>query len=294
MTDPTLAIVLYSWACATLAGITMLLMAWRGRQVNSAPLCRTCGFSLHRLPLQLCPECGSRLRGRAILYGERQGRPLMLRVAIGLLILSTATAGLGGWQRVKTVDWMKVKPAWMLSQDARGTVPAIATPALEELTHRARRGAISGWVCQGLVAHALEQQRDILSPWEPLWGDFVESARTGGLVSDKDWGDYLREAIPFELIPSGTSNDNSVDMRIKVGPIRIGSNQQATIKFQRVEPCGCCRPGNRASRSGSRSRTAAFSGTKSEACLTPSQTWTRPTRLSPRLRRRQRKAGSSK
>lgn len=232
MSEQTLAIVHYLWACATLSGVTLLVMAWRGKRVNSAPLCRKCGFSLHRLPLLRCPECGSELRGRAIVYGERQRRPRMMRVAAGLLILCAGAAGLEGWWRAKTVDWMKVKPAWMLSQEARGKNPALVAPALKELTARAARGSINGWVCEGLVTHALEQQDDIFSPWEPLWGDFVETAQTAALVSNKDWSDYVRSAIPFEITTIRVPNASGlINVDLKVGPIRIGSKDLATIRL---------------------------------------------------------------
>ncbi len=185
-------------ATALLLGLALTAVGLRGRRADDHPLCRRCRFDLTGRPdgaERRCPECGADLaRPRATVVGHRQRRPTMLGTGACLAIPPSLILLAVAYGMVAHVDWRQHAPVWYLVREARSADSARRTPAWAELAARQTAGRLTPADRDRVADAALAAQADAANPWEPAWGDWLQSARAAGQLSDGRWQRYLKAA----------------------------------------------------------------------------------------------------
>ncbi|MBL8990546.1 MAG: hypothetical protein JNJ48_03090, partial [Phycisphaerae bacterium] len=190
-------------ALNVLAIVGMLLLARGliGRRINDHPVCAACGFDLigvydpkadGRPP---CPECGRSLGApTAVRRGVRVRRPawivagaLLLASTLGLQLAVVGVTVAGG-------NFRAAFPTWALILELSAGGFADRNAALLQLDARLKAGTLDRAEVDRIVAVALEAVADERTVWNPAWGAFMVAARGGKLVSDADYGRFLRLA----------------------------------------------------------------------------------------------------
>src|SRR6476646_10396854 len=95
-------------AC-TAFGFLLIYRGWRGRRIDSHPLCRKCGYDLVGQPADVgqcvCPECGADLaRRRAVKMGHRARHRGQVVVGAALLAPCLLVFGFLGWAALHDTD----------------------------------------------------------------------------------------------------------------------------------------------------------------------------------------------
>jgi len=186
-----------------LLGFALLILGIRGRQVSTHAHCRACKFDLHGLPSPTtCPECGGNLAIHgAIRQGLRQAS--RFKIAFGAaLIAFTITSG-AVFSGVFGAGRMSLMPTWALIAEAKAGTPT-ADRALDELHTRLLAQKLTLTDVGPIVSHTLALQADTTKPWRFGWGDFLEAARSAGMVSDADWALYARHSVVIPADPRRT------------------------------------------------------------------------------------------
>ena len=122
-------------------------------------------------------------------------------VGVGALLL-VLCAGAGGvlvWGAATKYDWNKIKPVWWLVREAEGSTASTAS-AIGELVRRIGSGKIDVPSHRRLVVWAMQRQADSASPWDDGWGDIVEAAWDGGLLTGEEIRTYCRNAVIPSLV----------------------------------------------------------------------------------------------
>ena len=227
-------------AIALLLGVAVTIVGRRGRRIDDHPLCRRCRFDLTGRPADAdrrCPECGADLSPpRAVVVGHRQRRPVVLAMGITLAGLTLVTAGAIGYGRAAGVDWHRYAPVWVLLRDAAAADPSRRSPALAELAARRADGRLSTVNRDRVADAALAVQADPARPWDPAWGDFLESARAAGQLSDDRWHRYAAGSWPaaYQLRVRPTVRDGDpVPYVIDSLVARVGST--TTFYCERID-----------------------------------------------------------
>ena len=183
----------------------------RGRPIDDHPVCRRCGFDLTGLPIGqgACPECGAGLTvSDAVQVGNRQRRP-------GLTYAGAAVAAFAALPLLTQlvlaaghVDPIRIQPLWWVLRKATGHVGG-DLKATGEILRRVRIGDLSPDQDRRLALTALRLQADLSRPWEPMWGDMVESLHAAGRLSAPDWQTYQTHSQPatFEVRPRVADGD---------------------------------------------------------------------------------------
>ena len=182
-------------------GLAAAIWPWRGRRVDTHPLCRRCGYDLfgHPQPPATCPECGSDLsEDRAVRVGHRRRRPAVLTTA-GLAVLLGI---LGLWAGASDFDPTPYKPVWWLRSEAAYGNAARRGEALSELTARATAGDLSNAQLRTLADDALsflERDRVRLKPGSPpelpYLGELLRTAQAQGLLMPTELEAWARAAV---------------------------------------------------------------------------------------------------
>lgn len=210
-----------------LAGVALLVWGFRGKRLNTHPVCRQCRFDLSGQPegTVTCPECGAGLkREGSIRIGQRRKRPVVLllgglAVALPLLAIGTIVFAL-----VTGTDLNGYKPLGVLNWEARRADAARAKLIGAELLKRIQVKGIAQDQYDRIVQIALEHQGDIKRTWATEWGDIVERADTDGKLTKEDKSRYRRQAIvlSFESRPTVRLGDE-LPVIAKVSEARTGS-----------------------------------------------------------------------
>jgi hypothetical protein len=200
------------WVIIAFVGVgggVALRVGLRGRRIDDHPVCRKCGFDLTGTPESSwrCSECGTNLRGPgAVRIGHRRRRAG--RVVSGvLLVLAAITGGtLDVAERTQSFSWIEYAPVkWLLYEGQNGGGSA-RTDALKELLDRAKHIELNSVQISATVSVALTMQGDASKPWDPAWGDIIESERGNKRVNDEQWKLYahqaLRDAFALRLRPA--------------------------------------------------------------------------------------------
>ncbi len=184
---------------ATAFGVLSVVVGLRGRQIDAHPHCAKCGYDLVSSVLSpdRCPECGAGLAGRRAL---RQGRRQMrwLHVSLGVLLLLLASVLNLTMARVIVIP-ESAKPLWLLQRELHDSRDVVAVAAAQEIMSRLVDEELSRHDISSITAHIVELQSDQTGRWIGEYGDFVEAARSMGLVSDDAWHDYMRTAVRVGL-----------------------------------------------------------------------------------------------
>ena len=209
----SLTIAAAAFGVAFASSLLLVWRGWRGRQVDTHPLCRRCGYDLVGLPLvtsevdpadsarqRACPECGADLRRRrAVRTGNRVRHRGQIVTGAVLLVPCLALAGLLAWVRARDVDHQKHKPVWWLANDACSSDVAQRRNAFAELNRRRTARLLSPRHVQSLVERALAVQGNPARVWDAGWGDWLETVRTEGKLSPEQWSRYWRQAWTWKL-----------------------------------------------------------------------------------------------
>ncbi len=181
-----------------LPGLLLVGKGLRGRRLHERPICAGCGYELQGLPEEtsLCPECGGDFRRAG---GQRVG---VIQRRRGLIWTGTLLVVIGisieaFWMRgaFSQVDWNRYKPfAWLVSE-AGPTGTTSANAAMKELFRRRGWGKLSDSQVRRLITFALDLQGDPTRAWISEWGDFIETERDLGMVTDEEMKRYARQAV---------------------------------------------------------------------------------------------------
>ena len=178
---------------ATLVGALVAWLGWRGRRVGDHPICRRCGFDLFGLPQGVtnCSECGADLSApSAVRVGHRRKRGRVLAAGVLLVLLAGSLTALLGIARWGDVEINAYKPVWLLAREAGSDDATLRDAAMTELSTRMRSGKLNAQNVTLLLDNVLAWQADAKRTWVPAWGNFFQSARGAGLVSDEKWQQY--------------------------------------------------------------------------------------------------------
>lgn len=180
----------------TVIGSSLLVFGlWRVRRGRD-PHCARCHHNLTGLVnAEHCPECGANLsRDRAIRTGAPHRRRSLAVVGALFIALGFTAIVLGGYARANPATVVKWLPDWAVLMQARSTSDYQA-PARTELTRRLIAGSLSNGSLASAVDHALRVQADLSTPWDPFWGELIETAREADRVDDAMWEQYLDQAV---------------------------------------------------------------------------------------------------
>lgn len=180
----------------TVIGSSLLVFGlWRVRRGRD-PHCARCHHNLTGLVnAEHCPECGANLaRDRAIRTGAPYRRRSLAVVGALFIALGFTAIVLGGYARANPATVVKWLPDWAVLMQARSTSDYQA-PARTELTRRLIAGSLSNGSLADAVDHALRMQADRSTPWDPFWGELIETAREADRVDDAMWEQYLDQAV---------------------------------------------------------------------------------------------------
>ena len=211
--EHSLAVAAAAFGLAFVSSLLLVWRGWRGRQVDTHPVCRKCGYDLVGLPVgpefetperfapqTACPECGADLRHRrALRTGNRVRHRGQLAAGAAMLVPCLGLAALLGWVRARDIDLQKHKPVWWLANDACSSDVAQRRNAFAEMNRRKRSKLLTPRQVQSLVERALAVQADAGRTWDAAWGDWVETVWTEGNLSPEQWSRYWRQAWAWKL-----------------------------------------------------------------------------------------------
>jgi hypothetical protein len=238
-------------ALVAAAGISLIMLALRGRRIDDHPLCRRCRFDLVGIVVGIvvgvgvgvggrevrCPECGSKLDGpRSVYRGNRRRRPRLLAIGVLLLVAAGAPMTILAGGRAAGVDWNRHKPEWWLGGEARGRDAAAAGAAMQELAGRLRERRISPQLAQHLIALALERQADLNSPWAAGWTSYLDVAHRSGVLTPEQVQRYLRHGVRITLeSPSRARPGAPLQVELWVMPFRLPAHTDLMLHGQIVD-----------------------------------------------------------
>jgi hypothetical protein len=213
--------------CAV-AGALLLGLGLRGRRISANPHCRKCRFDLVGLaidaPDSRCPECGASLREpRAVRAGLRKRRPIVAAVGAAVLLVPIAIVGITLAASVRN-NVHALKPDFWLMIEARSASPAAITPQLGELLARMQVGTLGSSNTTALIERALDVQADHAGGWDTAWGDILDFAAAGGLLSEEQLARNARNAPVWtmQVRPKVVEGDDWV-VALALGPSRVGN-----------------------------------------------------------------------
>jgi hypothetical protein len=174
-----------------------LYLARRGHLIDSHPLCRKCRYDLSALPSDrsTCSECGADVSTpKSRIHGRRQPIRPLLYTGFFLLLPSLPAAifltctDLAGW------NFLHYAPTWYILTQAQYASEATKAHAFTELQARLSSSPAP------IIDCALQRQTDLSTPWDPRWGNLVESAKSTGSLFAATWERYLGQIfVPIHI-----------------------------------------------------------------------------------------------
>lgn len=136
-----------------IAGVVLLVRAFRGRKINDHVVCRRCRFDLSGLGelkatlgadgaviAARCPECGSEVwKPGSVRVGQRRRAPfggLYALVGAMMLVLGLAGVGVYASQRLAGTNWYARLPNWVLIEMADGWLGGAKQEVMDEVVNR--------------------------------------------------------------------------------------------------------------------------------------------------------------
>lgn len=165
-------------AVVGVAGLALLVWAWRGDRAKGRRRCPKCWYDLGSTEGLRCPECGRVARSERDLARPRRQRKLAVVGLIVMLVGAASAAWPGAW----TYDWNRLMPVSWLVRDGRLDTPGGAA-ARAELARRVRTGRLKGAALGEFVDTVLEIQADP----DAHWSAPAASPRGWGAIIDEAW-----------------------------------------------------------------------------------------------------------
>jgi len=219
----------------SLVGVAAAVLGWRGRRIDDHPWCRRCRFDLFGLDQpEICPECGADLHARrAVRFGQRRKRPIVLTAGLLMLILSLTGLGVLGYGRLNGFNWNTIKPTAFLMWQSGSDDPALVDGVVTELFKRAQAGELSVSQIDALAARGLDWQGDRNRPWIEAWGDVIELAAQRDLLTDEEGDRYVRQAVVLDVsAPERVPEASRWRIHVAVTQARVGSSSNAFLSAE--------------------------------------------------------------
>ena len=167
------------------------------------------------------------------LHFRPRHRNLLLTIALPMLLLCV------GWSAVHggRVDlrWVRLKPERVLLGELSHANPKVRAVALGELGQRLLAGKLSPDREHALIDVVLYRQANPNVPWDPKWGQLVESAQAAGKLTPQQWQRYQLQSVTFQLVPTFERQPGSpapqLDLAVRRGPDRAAPNPTFQTDF---------------------------------------------------------------
>jgi hypothetical protein len=176
---------------------TLIVRGVRGYRVGDHPVCSRCGFDLFGQPTGtvICGECGRSLAvPRSVLIGHHQRRPTFIAAGLVILLPMLFAAGTMAWGEIHAKSWLNYAPTRLVLWRATSSTPSIQASAMDELKTRLVAGVIGANDAQRIADAALISQADLAKPWNPNWGDLLETLHASRQLPDAKWKQYLNQS----------------------------------------------------------------------------------------------------
>lgn len=211
-------------------GFLLVVFGWRGRRINSHPVCRQCRFDLDGISeLVTCPECGAGLkRPGSTRRGVRKRVWSAVTVGTLMVLLPGSAIAVVLFAALTGVDSAAYKPVWLLTFEARHGAAAQVEAAGAELLARDKQGKLSESERGRAIETGLRIQADLSRPWDPAsWGDFIDRALANGDLTDEQKAQFLANSFTLTFKPRKiVTADGVLPVVVEVGQSRAGTGTQ--------------------------------------------------------------------
>lgn len=203
MNPISLTTILIFSSISAFAGLLLLRIGIRGKQVSSNPHCRKCKFDLHGLnldePLQ-CPECGVDLKAnpKAILPARFRARKLVILLSVLFLMISATGFA---WPKVSQLPSLQSQNIYDYFPESLLVKLATAgdDEALQTLHDQLIPGMVSSDAITKLIDYGFIHKAETSKPWDERWGDVLIYAFLSDQMTHEQTIKYVEGAIEFEV-----------------------------------------------------------------------------------------------
>src|SRR3954468_24525577 len=112
----------------------LVYQGWFPRRSGKDSFCRKCGYNLHGLEADSCPECGNFLTARSIVKGQRVRRNWLRVVGLAIALCSIGAITFAFNASLRNIDWETHKPLFWLLSNLESTDAAVRDRAWPECT----------------------------------------------------------------------------------------------------------------------------------------------------------------
>ncbi len=223
-------LLLMAFSATMTVGIGLIFLGVRGKQLNTHPVCRDCGFDLEGVypGVITCPECGSGLRRpKAVRIGQRRKRRGLIVLGNAVAIVPTIGLAALAFAAVSGAELNAYKPVGLLLWEGRHGSHAVAQAAAEELVDRSVNNRFSKAQKARVVASVLDLQGDPAARWSETWGELVERARLNGELSDEQVQRWRDQAAVLEWhVRSRVRVGQPVPVALEVKETRVAASTE--------------------------------------------------------------------
>ncbi len=203
--DSTNTILLVLGISLLSVGLFLLVIWHRSRRVGNTPHCRKCDYNLTGLELHIstaprCPECGSALRGRRIVRGDRIPRGAAFAGVATVLLLGFALVGRGLWPSLSSLYW-DWRPADLLIFDLDSGDSKIVEQAVLQLAHRIQSHGLCLWQRERVIRRSLDVQSGRIGPvqLQEIYPEWLGVFALRNQLDDQQRRDFFRGCFCIEI-----------------------------------------------------------------------------------------------
>jgi hypothetical protein len=210
-----MSLVTFSLGLLVLAS-TSFALGIRGRRIDSARICRPCGFDLQGLEenCQTCPECGANLfADRAVRIGHRRRSkgPIVAGAVLVIVAMGTAAPLLPYFG---SPAWTARKPVWLLHRDLLAAHARLE--AATELLSRFSGGRVSNEELADAARISLEIQASENEIWDPILGDLIETAVHADLLNPDEISQYIAQGVRVQVsLHERASQNDRIEVQLQ-------------------------------------------------------------------------------
>jgi hypothetical protein len=204
--------------------LVVWIVRWRRNRVSADVVtssdrhayCASCGYdltgkdvaSVSEVAAEDCPECG---RGIAhdgdvliaplIKNNKMSHKTFAWMVGMqGVLVVMMAHFFYGSYERYRNPSIWQMSSTRLVTQVTQPGGASVGSREMRELESRWRRGELSASEKQKLVDLTWSIQQDATKPWDDALGEWIETGRAEGLVSDQRWRQYVNQPGAVKLL----------------------------------------------------------------------------------------------